>query len=90
MATSDRITVVVILKTGRQFEHQIIKDPEPELLKFINEILEEFNKQNKGTLTLPSPYCIYNMNDISCILFPDLVADRDIFPLGFHPSKMKK
>ena len=90
MATSDRITVVVVLKTGRQFEHQIIKDPEPELLKFINEILGEFNRQHKGPLTLPSPYGIYNMNDISCILFPDLVADRDTFPLGFHPSKRKE
>jgi hypothetical protein len=90
MVTSDRIKVVVTLKTGQQFEHHIIKDPEPELLKFINEILEEFTKQNKGIFTLPSPYGMYNMNDISCILFPDLVADRDTLPLGFHPSKIKK
>ena len=90
MATSDRMKVVVVLKTGQQFEHQIIKDPEPELLKFINEIVEEFTKQNKGILTLSSPYGIYNMNDISCILFPDLVEAKDTFPLGFHPSKIKE
>jgi len=90
MATSDRMRVIVVLKTGRQFEHQIVKDPEPKLLEFISEILKEFTKQNKTILTLPSPYCIYNMNDISCILFPDLVEARSTFPLGFHPSKIKE
>jgi len=90
MATADRIKVVVVLKSGQQFEHQIVKDPEPELLKFFSEILEEFTKENKGILTLPAPYGMYNMNDISCILFPDLVEERPAFPLGFHPSKIKE
>jgi hypothetical protein len=90
MVTSERIRVIVTLKTGLQFEHHIVKDPEPELLKFINEIIEEFTNQNKGILTLPSPYGIYNMNDISSIHFPDLVENRDTFPLGFHPSKIKE
>ena len=89
MDSSDRIRIVVILRTGLQLEHRIVKDPEPELLRFIDGILGEFNRQNRGTLTLTSPYGIYNMNDISCILFPDLVADRGTFPLGFHPNKMR-
>lgn len=87
MVASDTIRIVVTLKNGHQFEHHHIKDPEPKLLEFISEIIEEFTKPNKGILTLPSPYGIYDMNDISSILFPDLVSDEDKLPLGFHPTK---
>ena len=58
----------------------------PKLLEFINEILGELTKRSGGILTLPSPYGIYRMEDISSILFQDIVPDAKTLPLGFHPD----
>ena len=65
MATEDTITISVTLKNGHRFEHRHVKDPEPKLLEFINEILGELTRERKGILTLPSPFGIYRMDDIS-------------------------
>ena len=42
------ITVSVTLKNGHRFEHQYPKDPDDELLKFIEEIIDELTKTRKG------------------------------------------
>lgn len=86
MTTKDTTTIVVILRNGHRFEHEHARYPESKLMEFINEILAELTKRSGGILTLPNPYGIYQMKDISSILFPDIVPDAKTLSLGFHPD----
>lgn len=86
MVKEDTFIISITLKNGHRFEHHHARDPRPKLLEFINEILGELTKRSGGILTLPSPYGIYRMEDISSILFQDIVPDAKTLPLGFHPD----
>ena len=83
------ITISVTLKNGHGFEHQYPKEPDDELLKFIEEIIDELAKTRKGILTLPSQFGIYQMEDISSIHFLDTELDNSKLPMGFHSEKAK-
>ena len=86
MTTKKTITIAVILKNGHRLEHEHTRYPEPKMMEFINELLAELTKRSGGILTLPSPYGIYRMEDISGILFLDIVPASKTLPLGFHPD----
>ena len=86
MNAKNTITIVVTLKNGHRFEHEHVRDPEPKVMEFINEILTELTKRSGGILTLPSPFGLYRMEDVSSILFPDILPTAKTPRLGFHPD----
>ncbi len=88
MVKEDTFIISITLKNGYRFEHHHVKAPQAELFEFLGEIRGEMAKKRKGVLTLPSPFGIYQMDDISSIVF-HLEKGAKTPPIGFHPSKPK-
>lgn len=89
MVKEDTFIISITLKNGHRFEHHHVKEPQTKLFEFIGEIRDEMTKKRKGILTLPSPFGIYQMDDISSIVF-HLEKGVKTPQIGFHPIKIEE
>lgn len=81
--------VTITLKNGFSCEHQHANDPEPQLYQFLSNILKQMTTREGGILTLPTPYGIYRIDDISGIIF-HVKREAQTPRLGFHPIRNDK